>query len=282
MAPSAPHPDPRPAHGAREPSESETPAGAGPSFRERAPLLHVVQHTSAEYLGLIEDHLEGRGIRFRYYRPFTGKVALLAPAFVTHGLILLGGGPWGSAGGRDVPTLAAEVALARGCLARNMPVIGIGLGAQILALAAGGGVEPTPLEFVVTTATRTEGGALNGYLPASYPLAVYMRDWPRPPDDAAVLARDPQGRPALFRVGDNAFGFAGHPGLKVAMVEDLIMEFDESPAAIDAPLRALRDAQRALEDALVPIMTGLVQVTGWMDDPGSRGANPLAPARGAG
>ena len=109
-----------------------------------------------------------------------------------------------------------------------------------------------------------------------------MRDWPRPPDAAAVLARDPRGRPALFRVGDNAFGFAGHPGLKVAMVEDLIMEFDESPAAIDAPLRALRDAQRALEDALVPIMTGLVQVTGWMDDPGSRGANPLAPARGAG
>ncbi len=32
--------------------------------------LAVVQHTSAEYLGLIEDHLEGRRIRFRYCRPF--------------------------------------------------------------------------------------------------------------------------------------------------------------------------------------------------------------------
>ena len=34
-------------------------------------LLNVVQHTSADYLGLMEDHLEGRRIRFRYFRPFT-------------------------------------------------------------------------------------------------------------------------------------------------------------------------------------------------------------------
>ncbi|HEV2221214.1 MAG TPA: hypothetical protein VGV08_11725, partial [Casimicrobiaceae bacterium] len=63
-----------------------------------------------------------------------------------------------------------------------------------------------------------------------------------------------------------AFGFAGHPGLKVAMVEDLIMEFEESPPEVDAELARLRSTQRAIEDALVPTMTGLIQVTGWMDD----------------
>jgi GMP synthase-like glutamine amidotransferase len=150
-----------------------------------------------------------------------------------------------------------------------VPVIGIGLGAQILARAAGGGADATPLEFSVTTATRTGDGALNGYLPSDYPLALYMRDWPRPPQDAAVLARDAQGRVALFQIGRRAWGFAGHPGLKVAMVEDLIMEFEESPPDIDGPLAALRATQRALEDALVPIMTGIVQLTGWMDTPAS-------------
>lgn len=229
-------------------------------------LIHVIQHTSAEYLGLIEDHLEGRGIRFRYHRPFAGKAPLPDAATITDGLILLGGGPWGTAGTRDLPTLPREIELARTCLARGTPVVGIGLGAQILALAAGGGSESSPLEFRLTVADRAEASALNGYLPARYPLAIYMRDWPSPPTDATILARDPRGRAALWRIGDHALGFAGHPGLKVAMVEDLIMEFEESPPDVVAGLTALRTAQRAIEDALVPIMTGLVQMTGWMDD----------------
>ena len=41
--------------------------------------LAVIQHTSADYLGLMEDHLEGRRIRFHYYRPVTGGRALPSP-----------------------------------------------------------------------------------------------------------------------------------------------------------------------------------------------------------
>lgn len=231
-------------------------------------LIHVVQHTSAEFLGLIEDHLEGRNIRFQYYRPFTEKKTLPKAEAIADGLVLLGGGPWGSAGTRDVPTLEAELALAKACLAKERPVIGIGLGAQILALAAGGRSESAPLAFEVTSARRTSRAALNGYLPEAYPLAIYMRDWPVPPDGAEVLARDDRGRPALWQAGKRALGFAGHPGLKVAMVEDLIMEFEESPADAAAGLDKLRKVQRAIEDSLVPIMTGLVQLTGWMDAAG--------------
>ena len=42
-------------------------------------LLHVIQHTSADYLGLMEDHLEGRRIRFRYFRPFTEQGTVPQP-----------------------------------------------------------------------------------------------------------------------------------------------------------------------------------------------------------
>jgi len=227
-------------------------------------LLHVVQHTSAEFLGLMEDHLEGRSVRFRYWRPFTAKGALPRPDAEGDGLILLSGGPWGTAGGRDVPTLEAELALTRAWLERALPVVGIGLGAQILALAAGGGSEPGELRFEVTRAHRTNDSALNGYLPAEYPLALYMRDWPAPPGHAEVLARDDQGRPALWQIGKNALGFSGHPGLKVAMVEDLIMEFEESPEGVGPELDKLRMVQREIDDALVPIMTGVVQVAAWM------------------
>jgi GMP synthase-like glutamine amidotransferase len=229
--------------------------------------VHVVQHTSAEYLGLIEDHLEGRGVRFRYCRPFAGKSPLPKPEALDDGLILVGGGPWGSAGVRDLPTLGDEVELARSCLRQGHPLVGIGLGAQVLALAAGGSSEPVPLSFTVGTARRTTTNALNGYLPQSYPIAIYMRDWPVPPPQAQVLARDAAERPVLWQLGASAFGFAAHPGLKVAMVEDLVMEFEESPEGVGAALDELRTAQRGIEDALVQTMTGLVQLTGWLRPP---------------
>lgn len=224
--------------------------------------VQVVQHTSAEFLGLIEDHLEGRSIRFRYCRPFTGKVPLPKASDLDQGLILLGGGPWGSAGGRDVPTLAAEVELTRAALAAEKPVLGIGLGAQILSLAAGGRPEPAPLEFSVGKARRTSPDALGGYLPEEYPIAIYMRDWPAPPPGAQVLAQDGKGRAVLWQAG-RALGFAAHPGLKVAMVEDLVMEFEEAPE-VEPTLAGLRALQRSIEDALVPLMTGVVQLMGWM------------------
>ena len=229
--------------------------------------VQVVQHTSAEYLGLIEDHLEGRGVRFRYSRPFATDGSLPPAGTVEDGLVLLGGGPWGSAGGRDLPTLEAEVALARASLARRWPLVGIGLGEQIVALAAGGGSEEAPLEFRVGAARRVRDDALGGYLPAEYPLATYGRDHALLPPGAVVLAEDDAGRAALWQLGERTFGFRGHPGLKVAMVEDLVMEFEETPPAdaVANGLDRLRGAQRSLEDALVPIMTGLVRACGWMD-----------------
>jgi GMP synthase-like glutamine amidotransferase len=227
-------------------------------------LLHVVQHTSADYLGLMEDHLEGRRIRFRYFRPFTEDGTIPGPGETSDGLVLLGGGPWGSAGGRDVPTLQAEVELTRWMLDAGKPVIGIGLGAEILALAAGGQSEPAPLSFEVGYARRVKDEALDGFLPERFPLVSYLRDRPVPPADAVVLAVDEYERPAVFQVGPNSLGFTGHPGFKTAMAEDLIMEFEESPEDPAPQLQTLQLMMREIEDALVPIMTGIVSLTGLM------------------
>ena len=50
------------------------------------------------------------------------------------------------------------------------------------------------------------------------------------------------------------------------MVEDLIMEFEESPLKASERLEPLRMMKTEIEDALVPIMTGLIQLTGLMRD----------------
>lgn len=226
--------------------------------------IFVIQHTSGEFLGLMEDHLEGRGIRFNYFRPFTAGGGIPATMEYSDGLILLGGGPWGTRGGRAVPTLTEEVELTRQALELDKPVVGIGLGAQILAIAAGGGSEPSELIFEVGEARRTRDDALNGYLPEGYPMVTFMRDRPVLPPDADILAVDGRGAAALFRTHGNCFGFIGHPGAKAGMAEDLIMEFDELPDRFDETLAEFRATQKPLEDALVYIMTGLIQATGWM------------------
>lgn len=228
-------------------------------------FISVIQHTQSEWLGLIEDHLEGRNIRFGYSRPFTVGGQLPDPNVMGDGLILLGGGPWGTAGSRNLPTLEQEIKLARTCLMLELPVIGIGTGAQVLALAADGRVETGPLIFNVSTAFRVADNALKGFLPPQFPNVIYMRDVPVPPSYADALAVDGDNNPTIWQIGANAFGFSGHPGIKRAMVEDLMMEFPEDePAGSTNALDELTVRRRDIEDALVLIMTGLIQATGWM------------------
>lgn len=224
--------------------------------------LCALQHTEAEYLGLMEDHFEGRNIRFRYARPFTagGKVPASAEGY--DGLILLGGGPLGIVSGALIPSLAPELRLTKDFLAQSLPVVGIGIGAAILSVAAGGGAEEAPLRFSVETARRASPRALGGHLPERFPMAVYMRDRPIPPTDAEILASSECG-PLVFQTG-NSVGFLGHPGAKSAMIEDLIMEFEETPEGTAEMLDRLRAVQGEIAAALAEIMVGLVAVAGWM------------------
>ena len=233
---------------------------------EAQKTLAVLQHTSSEYLGLIEDELENRRIRFRYFRPFTsgGRVPRIAEA--TDGLVLLGGGPWSvRTDAQQLPSLDAELALTVAALEAGIAVIGIGLGAQILALAAGGGVRASPLEFEVSVARRGLDQALFGGLPQEYPLVRYGPDRLLLPPRALTLARDPGGEPALFQLGERAFGFAGHPGIKSAIIEDLIMEFPDSPAETAAPLATLRARQADVRASLATLMVWLTRALGLME-----------------
>lgn len=223
--------------------------------------LCVLQHVEADYLGLLEDHFEGRNIRFRYCRPFTRGTKIPPSADGYNGLVLLGAGPQGVVSGTVIPSLGGELRLTESFLRGGLPVIGIGAGACILATAAGGGAAEAPLRFALEQAHRVVPDAFNGHLPESFPFAVYMRDRPVLPAEAQVLAADEHREPVLFQVRDNCLGFLGHPGIKSAMIEDLIMEFEDVPDGTAETLAALRSAQGEIAAALSPIMVGLVETT---------------------
>lgn len=223
--------------------------------------LAVLQHTEAEYLGLIEDHFEGRNIRFRYFRPFAhgGTLPMMPEGF--DGLILLGGGPYGVVSGSILPSLGPELRLTKDFLAEGKPVLGIGLGAVILAAAAGGGALEAPLRMAVVEALPETGGWLADL--GVFPLALYLRDAPLLPENATVLARSAEGDALVWEAG-RALGFLGHPGAKRGMVEDLAMEFADTPERLLDGLTELGAAQAEIAQTLGPLVTALVARTGWM------------------
>lgn len=224
----------------------------------------VIQHTEAEYLGLIEDHLDGRGIRYAYKRPFTHGGTLPDSPDGYAGLMLLGGGPYGLVSGHILPSLGHELRLTRAFLAAGLPVVGLELGAVILATAAGGGADAAPLRFEVTRASATAAGVASGLLPESLPMAAYLRDAPVLPPGAEVFATAANGTPAIFGIGAQSLGFVGHPGAKRGMMEDLVMEFAETPDDCAASLHLLGQAQVEIAEALTGLMVGLSRRTGWL------------------
>lgn len=219
--------------------------------------LCVIQHTEAEYLGLMEDHFEGRNIRFTYKRPFAAGGTIPTDIEGFDGLMLLGGGPYGMVSGHLLPSMLPELRLTRAFLDAGLPVIGCELGALILAVAAGGGADEAPLRFPVGEATATALGREAFDLPRRFPYSAYLRDAPVLPAEAEIVAADAAGAPLAFTVGANAAGFLFHPGAKRGMIEDLIMEFEDTPPDTAESLDALGQVQGDIAETLTGFMVGL-------------------------
>jgi GMP synthase-like glutamine amidotransferase len=226
--------------------------------------LCVIQHTEAEYLGLFEDHFEGRNIRFAYRRPFTPGGVLPQEPGAFDGLVLLGAGPYGIVSGHLLPSMGHELRLTKAFLSKGLPVLGLGLGAVLLSVAAGGGAAEAPLRFEVEDVTASPGTAFAPHLPERFPMALYLRDMPVLPTASKVLATDSAGAPVLFSVNGNSLGCLGHPGIKRGMTEDLIMEYADTPERTAEGLERLGREQRRIAEVLSGLMVGIIRHAGLM------------------
>ncbi|MFM7312993.1 MAG: type 1 glutamine amidotransferase [Cyanobium sp.] len=182
--------------------------------------LVVLQHLEREGPGLFAVEARARGWDLEVCRLDLGDPL---PSPTADDLLLVLGGPMGVAdlGHPAFPWLALEVELLRQVLIAQQPVIGVCLGAQLLALAAGGtalplevGEPPRPLREVgfgaITWTVDPDAEPLLRGLEASELVLHWHGDRCLLPPQAELLASSLHCREQAFRVGPRAVGLQFH------------------------------------------------------------------------
>lgn len=187
----------------------------------------AIQHTFAEFFGALEPQFEARDIAFSYLRPVTGQdVAAVAGQFDCLWLL---GGAYPATDREHCPWLDDELRLVNAFAKSRRPVVGLGFGAHVVALANGG----TPLAEPAhdarwTTAHATKAGRDDPLARAvdGRRVLVMANGSVALPDAVAPIVVDDDGRWLAIRPAPLAYGAVFRPELKPGMIEDMIMEED--------------------------------------------------------
>lgn len=172
----------------------------------------VFQHYPDSPPGLIGEEARARGIQLEIVDA-SGPCVVPAGALDHHGLLILGG-VMGAHDDHLAPHFPALLDLARAYAAAAKPVLGICLGAQLLARAFGGRVfSGRDGEFGFLPVHPTPAAAGDPLL-AGAPDDIAVMQWHDdsflPPPGAVPLLEGSPCRWQAFRVDGSVWGFQGH------------------------------------------------------------------------
>jgi GMP synthase (glutamine-hydrolysing) len=175
--------------------------------------LLVFQHVASEPLGHLDPLLRESGFRIRYVN--FGREPHAEPDIRRYdGLVVLGG-PMNVDQADRHPHLTTEMALIRTAVDAERPVLGICLGAQLLAAAMGGEVRPNPIPEIgwYRLHARPEAGA-DRLMRHFEHTPHYIFQWHAytfaSPPGAVPLAWTRSCRNQAYRLGDHAWGLQFH------------------------------------------------------------------------
>jgi len=179
----------------------------------------VIRHVPFEDLGRIGPALEQAGLGYRYFDLFAGAAP---PDPEASPALVLMGGPMSANDGDEY--LQEELRLIQAALAAGKPVLGVCLGAQLIAKALGARVYRNlvkeigwyPLHF--TEAGR--GDALLEGLPDPSMVLQWHGETFDLPSGAAHLAWSEGCRNQAFRYGSNVYAFQFHLETTADMIAD--------------------------------------------------------------
>ncbi len=182
--------------------------------------LLVFQHVAAEPLGTLDALIRARGHRARFVN-FDRDPDAMPSIDRYKGLVVLGG-PMNVEDRERLSHIETELRVIERTLEQGKPVLGICLGAQLLAHVLGGSVRHNGASEIGWHAVRTTSAGAQD--PVLAPLAGLQKvfQWHsytfEVPPEAQLLATGEACMNQAFRYGDNAYGFQFH----LEMDRDLI------------------------------------------------------------
>ena len=185
------------------------------------PKVLVFQHVPYEPLGTLDPLLRESGFRLRYAN--FGRQPELRPVLDRYEALIVLGGPMNADQIDTYPNLVTEVDIIREAVERDMSVLGICLGAQLIAKALGGAVSRNRVrEIGWCDVHMTEAGLEDPVLSAFAPtqeVFQWHEDGMALPPDVDILAASPASPVQAFRHGEHVYGFQFHLEVDRPLIE---------------------------------------------------------------
>jgi GMP synthase-like glutamine amidotransferase len=175
------------------------------------PVL-LIQHAPHEHPAALRRVLATQGIPVRWIHPYRGDSY---PEVSEIGGIVSLGGPMSSNDESGQPWIRSELGLLQQGFDRNLPILGICLGGQLLARALGKQVFTNPVAEVGWFPLElTDAGRQDSILPAASETPTvyhYHFETFEIPDGATCLARTAGCERQAYKLNERTYGLQFHP-----------------------------------------------------------------------
>lgn len=224
----------------------------------------ALRHVPFEHLGVLQPLLEARGYHVRYVD--AGVQPVLADEIDGADLLVVLGGPIGAYDDETYPFVREEAEAIAQRLAARKPLLGICLGAQLMARALGAAVKPMGVkEIGFAPVTLTTEGADSPLAPLAdgTPVLHWHGDRYDLPPGARRLASTAICAEQAFAVGDHALGLQFHLEANLDELEAWLIGHAAELGAAGIDPRALRAQAPALARRLSQCAREVF--TAWLD-----------------